>query len=133
MQNSRRGFLRSLLGSAGLVLVPQVATAVPRRQLLIQESSIAGFQYHQGETAWPGMKIGDALTLVRQSHNPHDARAVAVYWRDAMIGFVPRAENTAVAQMLDRGEPLCAAIIHLKQDADPWQRVFFSITHNAHD
>jgi hypothetical protein len=34
---------------------------------------------------------------VREPANHHDARTVAVYWRDAKLGHTPRAENEAVA------------------------------------
>jgi hypothetical protein len=41
---------------------------------------------------------------------------------------VPRAENRAVAQMLDRGENLKATITKMSEGEDPWERVRFSIS-----
>ncbi len=35
--------------------------------------------------------------------NPHDSNAVALYFEDIMLGYVPRTENTLIAQMLHYG------------------------------
>ena len=97
------------------------------RELLIQESPVAGFQYHDGEKVWPRLSTGDPLRLLREPDNPYDRRAVAVYWRDSKLGYVPRAANTAVSQMMDRGERLVARVERLRESRNPWKRVELSI------
>ena len=67
------------------------------------------------------------LSLVRESFNEHDREAVAVYFRNDKLGFVPRTENSTIAQMLDRGERLEATISRVLNDTDPWERVRMSI------
>lgn len=95
--------------------------------ILLQDSPLAGFQYHAGRTLWPQMRVGDALTLVREPDNPHDARAVRVEWRGRMIGYVPRRENADVARFMDGGQILTARITRLAEVRDPWSRVRFEI------
>ncbi|MHB1214752.1 MAG: HIRAN domain-containing protein [Thiobacillus sp.] len=95
--------------------------------ILLQDSPLAGFQYHAGKTLWPQMKVGDTLVLVREPDNPHDARAVRVEWRGRMIGYVPRRENSAAARLLDQGQALTARIVRLADVRDPWSRVRFEI------
>ena len=95
--------------------------------ILLQDSPLAGFQYHAGKTLWPQMRVGDALTLVREPDNPHDARAVRVEWRGRMIGYVPRRENAGVARFMDGGQVLAARITRLAEVRDPWSRVRFEI------
>ena len=95
--------------------------------ILLQDSPLAGFQYHAGKTLWPQMRVGDALTLVREPDNPHDARAVRVEWRGHLIGYVPRRENTDVARFMDGGQKLVARISRLAEVRDPWSRVRFEI------
>lgn len=95
--------------------------------ILLQDSPLAGFQYHAGKTVWPQMQVGDALTLVREPDNPHDARAVRVEWKGHKIGYVPRRENADVARLLDRGQILTARIVRLAEVRDPWSRVRFEI------
>jgi hypothetical protein len=93
----------------------------------IQESPIAGFQFHRGEAVWASLNVGDALKLIREPSNDNDPDAVAVYFCGEKLGYVPRAENSAVSQMLDRGENLEARISRLLVDDDPWQRIRITI------
>lgn len=95
--------------------------------ILLQDSPLAGFQYHAGKTLWPRMQVGDALTLVREPDNPHDSRAVRVEWQGHKIGYVPRRENADVARLMDNGEGLAARIVRLAEVRDPWSRVRFEI------
>lgn len=122
----RRTFFQRLFGSLGVAVASPVVVA-ENRPVLIQESPVAGFQFHRGDAVWPSMAVGAPLELVREPNNSHDRDAVAVYFQEDKLGYVPRGENSAVAQMLDRGERLSAAISRLTIDEDPWQRVRFSV------
>jgi hypothetical protein len=95
--------------------------------ILLQDSPVAGFQYHAGKAVWPQMRVGDALTLVREPDNRHDARAVRVEWQGRKIGYVPRRENADVARLMDGGQRLAARITRLAEVRDPWSRVRFEI------
>jgi hypothetical protein len=59
----RRRFLTNVLG--GLVALPaaKALASAPRRAVLIQESPVAGFQYHEGERCWGALREGDVLML----------------------------------------------------------------------
>jgi hypothetical protein len=95
--------------------------------ILLQDSPLAGFQYHAGKTLWPQMQVGDALALIREPDNRYDAKAVRVAWRGHKIGYVPRRENSDVARFMDGGQPLVARISRLAEGRDPWSRVRFEI------
>ena len=96
-------------------------------RILIQSSPLAGYQYHAGAEVWDQLKAGDALTLVRESDNPHDRNAVRVEWRGRQLGYLPRAENRAVAVELDRGSRVEARIARLREAKNPWQRVLIDV------
>jgi len=115
----------ALLCLVGLWMEPLHAQVAAH--ILLQDSPLAGFQYHAGKALWPQMRAGDALSLVREPDNPHDARAVRVEWRGHKIGYVPRRENADVARLLDRGQALSARIVRLAEVRDPWSRVRFEI------
>lgn len=95
--------------------------------IVLQDSPLAGFQYHAGRAVWTQLKVGDALTLVREPDNPQDAKAVRVDWQGHKLGYVPRRENADVARLMDRGEVLSARITRLAEVRDPWSRVRFEI------
>lgn len=92
-------------------------------KLLVQSSPLAGFQYHAGEALWARLQVGDALDLIREPDNPHDARAVRVEWHGVKLGYLPRAENEAVAAALDRGERVAGRIAALVRHQNPWRRL----------
>ena len=96
-------------------------------RILLQESPLAGFQFHDGKQLWGELRVGDPLQLVREADNPHDGRAVRVEWRGRFLGYVPRADNEAVARLLDHGTRLEARIVRLRESRNPWQRVLFEV------
>lgn len=118
--------LNDVRATGDAVSAPQAAKPGPapaRDRILLQISPVAGFQYHAGESVWPFMRTGDAVSLAREPDNPHDPNAVRVEWKGHKLGYVPRVENTAVAQLLDRDEALSARIARLAESSDPWERV----------
>lgn len=101
--------------------------AQPATRILVQSSPVAGFQFHEGKQVWDQLKVGDGLALVREPDNAHDPRAVRVEWNGHLLGYVPRAENDAVARQLDRGNKLEARIVRLTKHRDPWKRIEFEV------
>jgi hypothetical protein len=122
----RRTFFQGLFGGIGAIAAGR-ALGAERPSVLIQESPLAGFQFYEGDFVWPYLAVDARLELARESENIHDPNAVAVYFRKEQLGYVPRVENSAIAQMLDRGEKLEASISKLNATDDPWDRVWFSI------
>lgn len=118
-------FLRNTLFI--LALLSPAAQAEGEVRLLVQSSPLAGFRYYAGETLWQAMHEGDRLTLVREPDNPHDANAVRVEWRGQKLGYLPRAENHAVAAAMDSSENVAARIEKLRPHRNPWQRVLIEV------
>ena len=117
---------RFLLGLSFGLAVSLTALAADVR-ILVQSSPLAGFRHYAGETLWQEMREGDRLTLVREADNPHDGNAVRIEWRGQKLGYLPRAENRAVAAAMDGGEPVDARIARLRQHRNPWQRVLIEV------
>ena len=109
----------------GLTLAP--AAGAESIMILVQSSPLAGSQYHALDAVWTQIRPGDRLTLTREPHNRHDRNAVRVDWNGQKLGYVPRAENRAVAQALDAGEALEARVSAVRDDPDPWRRIEFEV------
>ena len=107
-----------LCGSAG---------AAETIRVLVQSSPLAGSQYYAVAELWPQIKPGDHLILIREPDNRHDRKAIRVEWNGRPLGYVPRAENRAVAQAIDAGEKLEARVSRLRDDPNPWRRVEFEV------
>jgi hypothetical protein len=63
------------------------------------------------------------VQLVREANNKYDNRAVLVEWQGHKLGYIPKLDNAAVSQLLDRGEKLEAVIVKLQESSNPWKRV----------
>jgi len=118
----RRIALSLLLWWAGTAQAAEV-----QARMVLGTLPVAGFQYHAGKRLWDDLKVGDALTLVREPDNPHDPKAVRVEWRGEKLGYVPRAGNETVARLLDQGVALSGRITHLQAGRSHWQRILFEV------
>ncbi len=122
----RRTFLTTLLGALGSNLLTPATQAKSARKILHQEYRLAGYQYHRASAVWPFLREGEALTLKREPHNPHDPSAIAVWFRNEKLGYVPRRENRVLAQMMDLGKKVEGQIVQLLNEHNPWQRIRIS-------
>lgn len=111
----------------GLLLGVSASATAETVKILVQSSPLAGSQFYAVAEVWPQIRLGDRLTLIREPENRHDRKAVRVEWQGRQLGYVPRAENHAVARALDDGEKLEARVSRLREDPDPWRRVEFEV------
>jgi hypothetical protein len=119
--------MRSWLSALFLVLPIPALADEPRVRLLVQSSPLAGYRYAEAAEVWPLLREGDALELVREPDNPHDASAVRVEWRGRKLGYVPRRQNAALAWGLERGAALRARVSRLSDHPNPARRIEFEV------
>lgn len=96
-------------------------------RILVQSSPLAGSQYYAMNDYWTEIRVGDALTLIREPDNRHDRNAIRIEWRGHKLGYVPRAQNRAVAAALDAGDRLSARVSSVSDNKNPWQRLAFEV------
>lgn len=113
--------------ASALFLFSRLVHAEADVLMLVQNSPLAGSQYHALESLYERVRVGDKLTLVREPENPHDPNAVRVEWQGELLGYVPRRENRAVAKAMDTGETLSARITALQKHDNPWLRLRFAV------
>lgn len=94
-----------------------------RARLHLQDCRIAGSQYYAAYAVLPRLRPGDPLRLRRQPDNPHDDRAIEVFWREHKLGYLPRLDNAAAASLLDRAHLLRAEIIGIDDPEEEWEPV----------
>jgi len=109
-----------------------VGVLVARDPLLRQESPLAGFQYHAGRRVWRTLQVGQPHELRLEPDNHFDPRAAAAYWREHKLGYLPRRENEAATQLLDRRVVFAARIVRLRQSEDARERLRLAVNIPAH-
>lgn len=71
--------------------------------------SIVGMNWLKTEQFVDRLNLGVDVTLAREPDNPADPRAIAVWIDGRKVGYVPKAQNAALAQYIDqRGQPWTA-------------------------
>ena len=75
----------------------------PVKKVHLANFHIAGFGYWEGCEAFEHLKIGTKLEFVREPENAFDPYAVAIYYGEFKLGFVPRGSNHDISKYLDMG------------------------------
>ncbi|HEY9110977.1 MAG TPA: HIRAN domain-containing protein [Rhodanobacteraceae bacterium] len=122
----RRRFLGALVASIGgplLAAVTPVRARAPSHRLHLQDCRIAGSHHCDCHKVLAHLRLGDALRLRRQTDNPHDSRAIEVFWRKHKLGYLPRRDNAAAASLADRAYSLHAEIIGIDDPDEQWEPV----------
>lgn len=65
--------------------------------------TIAGFTYYEGALAFENLKIGAQLKLVSDPSNIYDEHAVAIYYNNLKLGFIPKGNNKPISELLKAG------------------------------
>lgn len=64
---------------------------------------IAGFSHWEGCLVINELKLGAKLQLERDIHNPFDPYAVAIYYENTKLGYIPKSQNKDISIFLDMG------------------------------
>ncbi|MBP2624014.1 HIRAN domain-containing protein [Streptococcus oricebi] len=73
-------------------------TFIPSRHFL--DFHISGFAYHDGLEVIEELKLGQPVQLVVEPDNPYDPKAVAIYYSEHKIGYVPNYKNQDLFTLL---------------------------------
>lgn len=122
---NRRKFLKLLTGLP-LFTLGERASAKSREFLLL-ETNVAGYRYYEGDKLRQLLTPGDPLELRREPWNVHDEKAVALYWRNRKLGYIPRVDNAVIANLLDQGRVLHTYIQEKRQTRNPWERLWVRV------
>jgi hypothetical protein len=75
-------------------------TTMHERSRNLLECHIAGFTYYDGLDVIKYLELGTQVNLKSESDNPYDPNAVAIYYEDTKLGFIPRVKNHTISQLL---------------------------------
>ena len=82
------------------------------------EFHLAGFGHHGGAKFFDELRIGTEVDLRYEPDNPHDPEAVAIYYGDTKIGYVPTGKNSELYTLLFFGhDDLFEAYISMRDES----------------
>lgn len=69
----------------------------------IDNFHLAGFAYYDGLDVIDELTLGQKVDMVREVNNPHDEKAVAIFYKDKKIGYIPANHNSFISTLLYYG------------------------------
>jgi hypothetical protein len=127
---NRSDFIRKLLVGVGLSSIPTAVLALAKQyqRIYLLQNFVRGFKYYEGPQLLKELEAGAILQLVREPHNRFDDFAIALYYNNKKIGFVPMEHNEILAKLLDADLlKLHAEIQAVEPTAKTWENIAFTI------
>ena len=99
----------------------------PSRQLI--DFHLAGFAHWDGAAVAESISVGDPVSIVPEYDNPFDPQALALYWKQTKIGYVPAVENALFSTMsfYGHGDIFEARITQKDLTAHPERQIRVSV------
>ena len=73
--------------------------------------------------------MGTKLELEREEYNSDDHNAVAIYYKDMKLGFIPKRHNALISQFLDMGhtDVFDVRVCQLDEETHPEYQVHVNV------
>lgn len=86
---------------------------------------VAGLQYSDYQRV--NIKAGDAVELRRETSNPADTNAIAVYIHGTRCGFIKRPQNQRLIGLKRDGAKFEASVVSFNKNNPSWQALVISV------
>ena len=80
------------------------------REILVLECLAAGTSFRKLDKVVDDLKETVHLEMKREGKNEFDEFAVALWFRDTKVGYIPRQKNEVLARLMDAGKQFYASI-----------------------
>lgn len=94
------------------------------KEIFLLDITVAGTGYCEKiDDVFPQLQKDTMLRLQRDPNNKYDKLAIAVYYGDTRIGWVPRTKNEVLARLLDAGKNCCMRVTECFTENDSWKHI----------
>lgn len=124
---NRSEFIKSIIGAFGISVLPKKSYKQYEKIYLLK-CFVRGFTYYEGPKLIKELNADQQLELVREPENEHDGKAIALYYNQQKIGFIPRENNYILSKLIDaKLLDLQAEIKYVNPDASDWNKLYIKI------
>jgi len=131
---NRTEFLRNLIVGVGSIFsfVSFSANGQTNKsratKIAILDTHMAGFKHYDGQFFDPNfLKPGTKLALKPEPNNKFDSKAIAIYYYNNKLGYIPQSENTAIFNLLKHNKKLLTQITGYNPETYHWQGYYFTV------
>lgn len=124
---TRGSFLRNIIGFYGIASLP-VDIVKQYQKVYLLQCFVRGFQYYEGPKIINQINKSGLLEMVREPNNQFDSCAIALFFNNQKIGFIPMESNEILSVLLDtKLLNLQAEITHIEPNAADWESIHIAI------
>lgn len=85
------------------------------REIFLLDIVVAGTSFCKAiDQIAPLLTKGQVLKMIRDTKNKHDENAIAIYYEDTRIGWIPRDLNLIIARLMDAGKAFFCRVEQVK-------------------
>ncbi len=99
-----------------------ISIAVMPKDILVLECLVAGTSFRKLDEVAPALTSEVKLELRREAKNKFDPFAVALYFEQYKIGYIPRDKNEVIARLLDAGKAFFATMLTKEYEGN-WLKI----------
>ncbi|MCL2632454.1 MAG: HIRAN domain-containing protein [Coriobacteriia bacterium] len=104
-----------------------------KRSKLVEDFYVAGLRYWDAIEVIGDIKVGDKLDIVLESDNQYDPNAIILGYKGKKLGYVPKACNSQISQLLFFGYDIFDAYVsQIRLDAAPEQQLRVAVRLKGH-
>ncbi len=92
------------------------------REILVLECLAAGTSFRKLDKVQDELKETVQLEMKREGDNEFDNFAVALWFQNTKVGYIPKEKNEVLARLMDAGKQFYATI-HAKQMEGNWLKL----------
>lgn len=110
--------LLALIGTEGIN-----SLGLPKREIFLLDIVVAGTTFCPiVQEIYPTLLPDTVLRMVRQPQNEHDENAIAIYYEEHRIGYMPQELNLVISRLMDAGKEFYARVVQVKKLRE-WVRI----------
>lgn len=91
------------LNNEHVITDSQTVMLIKKNKETLLTCNVAGFGHTEGYLVLDQLKPGDKLTMMREDENKFDHNAIALFYKELHIGYIPQQHNNLFATMMDFG------------------------------
>lgn len=123
----RSSFLRGLIGLPAIGLL-NFDSFTQYEKVYLKQCFVRGFSYYEGPNIINDINKSGTLEMVREPENEFDKRAIALYFNQQKIGYLPRESNKTLSILMDTDLlEFHAEITHIEADASDWEKIRIAV------
>ena len=100
----------------------QLNIDVFKKEIMVLECMVAGTSFRKLDNVEAELLSTVQLEMKREGNNEFDAFAIALYFKDVKVGYIPKDKNEVIARLMDAGKAFYSTI-QAKEWEGNWLRL----------